>query len=164
MQKDFWRWHYKKEQLNDTKGQALFHEREVWWCALGANIGCEQDGGGELFTRPVIIIKKFNLDACLIVPLTARSKKGAYYLPIGMVGEEEAIAILSQLRLVDRKRLARKITTIEQVVFEKLIEAIVKACFPISILKCFLPANPSGEQAEAVCTGSIPTALENASF
>ena len=58
---------------------ALFHEREVWWCSLGANIGFEQDGGGEDFERPVVILKKFNLDACLIVPLTARPKKGIGY-------------------------------------------------------------------------------------
>ncbi len=65
MKKDFRRWTTKKEVLNDTEGTALFHEREVWWCALGANIGFEQDGGQEDFERPVVVLKKFNLDACL---------------------------------------------------------------------------------------------------
>jgi mRNA interferase MazF len=78
MQKDFWRWHAKKEVLNNGEGTAFFHEREVWWCALGTNIGFEQDGSGDLFTRPVVIISKFNLDACLVVPLTAKPKKGKY--------------------------------------------------------------------------------------
>ncbi len=41
MKKDFRRWTTKKEVLNDTEGTALFHEREVWWCALGVNIGFE---------------------------------------------------------------------------------------------------------------------------
>ncbi len=85
MKKNFRLWTAKKEVLNDTKGTALFHEREVWWCALGANIGFEQDGGQEDFERPVVILKKFNLDACLIVPLTGRPKEGKYYFPVGRI-------------------------------------------------------------------------------
>lgn len=130
MKKDFWKWHTKKEQLNDADGTALFHEREVWWCALGANIGFEQDGSSELFTRPVVILTKFNLDACLVVPLTARPKNGKYYFPVGKVEERDAIAVLSQIRFVDRKRLAMKITTLDQATFKALTKAAVKACFP----------------------------------
>ena len=130
MKKDFWKWHTKKEQLHETEGTALFHEREIWWCTLGANIGFEQDGSSDLFTRPVIILTKFNLDACLVVPLTARPKKGKYYFPVGKVEERDAIAVLSQIRFVDRKRLALKITTLDQDTFKALTGAIVKACFP----------------------------------
>ena len=130
MKKDFWKWHSKKEQINDAEGTALFHEREVWWCALGTNIGFEQDGSSELFTRPVAILTKFNLDACLVVPLTARPKTGKYYFPVGKVEDKDAVAVLSQLRFVDRKRLALKITTMEQSIFAALTKATVKACFP----------------------------------
>ena len=116
--------------LNDTKGSALFHEREVWWCALGANIGFEQDGSDELFTRPVVILAKFNLDACLVVPLTARSKEGKYYFPIGDVAGRKAVGVLSQIRFVDRKRLASKIATLDQDLFHSLTVAVVAAYFP----------------------------------
>lgn len=116
--------------MNETKGTALFHEREVWWCALGANIGYEQDGNSELFTRPVVILSKFNLDACLIVPLTAKPKKGIYYFPVGNVSGREAVAVLSQIRFVDRKRLALKIATMDRHTFQALTRAVVKACFP----------------------------------
>ena len=130
MEKDFERWHQHKKKLNDTKGAALFHEREIWWCALGANVGFEQDGSSELFTRPVVILTKFNLDVCLVVPLTSRSKTGKYYFPVGTVGDRDATAVLSQIRFIDRKRLALKITTLEHTLFEALSRAIVKACFP----------------------------------
>ena len=130
MKKDFWKWHTKKEQINETKGTALFHEREVWWCALGANIGYEQDGSSELFTRPVVILSKFNLDACLVVPLTAKPKKGKYYFPVGNVSGRDAVAVLSQIRFVDRKRLAMKIATMDHQTFKALTEAVVKECFP----------------------------------
>jgi mRNA interferase MazF len=112
MKKDFWRWHTKKVQINETEGRALFQEREVWWCALGTNIGFEQDGSSEQFTRPVIVLSKFNLDTCLVVPLTARPKKGKYYFSVGAVSGREAVAVLSQIRFVDRKRLVVKIAFI----------------------------------------------------
>ena len=130
MKKDFWKWHGQKEQLNDAEGTALFHEREVWWCALGANIGFEQDGSSELFTRPVVILSKFNLDACLVVPLTAKQKKGKYYFSVGNVSGRDAVAVLSQIRFVDRKRLALKIATMDRGTFQMLTKSIAKACFP----------------------------------
>jgi len=95
MHKDFWKWHAKKEVLNNAEGTTFFHEREVWWCALGANIGFEQDGSSELFTRPVVILSKFNLDAGLVLPLTAKPKTGKYYFSVGDISGRGAVAILS---------------------------------------------------------------------
>ncbi len=130
MKKDFQKWHIEKEKLDDSEALALFQEREVWWCVLGTNIGYEQDGGKKDFERPVIIIKKFNLDACLIIPLTAQPKKGKYYFPIGKVEEREAVAVLSQVRFVDRKRLANKICTLDEKTFNSLIKEFIKICLP----------------------------------
>ena len=131
MKKDFQRWTTKKEVLNDTKGTALFHEREVWWCALGANIGFEQDGGQEDFERPVVILKKFNLDACLIVPITGRPKVGKYYFPVGRIEDREAVAVLSQVRFIDRKRLENKICTLDENVFRSLVQSVIRASFSL---------------------------------
>lgn len=130
MKKDFQRWHSKKEKLNNSEAFTLFQEREVWWCVLGANVGYEQDGGKEDFERPVLIIKKFNLDVCLIVPLTARPKKGVYYFPVGAVEGREAVAVLSQVRFVDRKRFTNKICTLEESMFHPLIKEFIKRCLP----------------------------------
>lgn len=60
MKKDFLHWHNKKENINEKDKRAYFHEREVWWCSIGANVGYEQDGKGNDFTRPVLIIKGFS--------------------------------------------------------------------------------------------------------
>ena len=129
MKKDFWKWHTKKELLNEAEGTALFHEREVWWCKLGVNIGYEIDGSGSGFARPIVIVKKFNLDTCLVVPLTGRMKKGKYYFPVGSVEDREAVAVLSQLRLVDRKRLTKKMGILPVALFRELLATIVKVNF-----------------------------------
>lgn len=129
MRKDFQKWHGLKKELHEHAGVALFQEREIWWCSLGANIGFEQDGGGEHFERPVIILKKFNLDACLVVPLTARPKKGTYYLAVGRVDGRDAVAVLSQVRFIDRRRFANKISTLDEETFSVLVRAIIQASF-----------------------------------
>lgn len=126
MKKDFKKWHDKKEIINGSVGTALFHEREVWWCVLGANVGYEQDGSQEDFERPVIILRKFNLDACLIIPLTAKLKKGKFYFTVGMIDGRNAVAILSQVRFIDRKRLVNKICMLERNIFLNLIRAVIK--------------------------------------
>ena len=38
----------------------FFHEKEVWWSALGVNIGVEMDGKNENFERPVLVLRKIN--------------------------------------------------------------------------------------------------------
>jgi hypothetical protein len=43
MKKDFDGWNEKKKDTNEKIGP-FCHERELWWCTLGVNIGFEQDG------------------------------------------------------------------------------------------------------------------------
>lgn len=109
MKKDFQSWHNEKSSLHNDKIRPFFHEREVWFASIGLNIGFEQDGRGESFLRPVIILKKFNNEVCWGVPLTKNQKKGKYYFQFKLKDKEVSTAILSQIRLVDSKRLQYKI-------------------------------------------------------
>lgn len=85
MDKDFKTWHTKKSNIqNNTHVRVYFNEREIWWCSLGANIGYEQDGKGDDFMRPVIILKQFNKEVCWAIPLTTQIKNGRYYFPIDL--------------------------------------------------------------------------------
>ncbi|MBI2100545.1 MAG: type II toxin-antitoxin system PemK/MazF family toxin [Candidatus Vogelbacteria bacterium] len=40
------------------------------------------------------------------------------------------MAVLSQIRFVDRKRLAKKIATLNESTFQKLTAQIIEVCFP----------------------------------
>ena len=60
MKKDFQTWHHAKAQIDEKDRRVFFHEREIWFCHLGVNIGFEQDGKGESFGRPVVVFRKFN--------------------------------------------------------------------------------------------------------
>jgi mRNA interferase MazF len=124
MKKHFFEWITEKELLHDDKVRPFFHEREIWFASLGVNVGFEQDGRGEQFLRPVVILKKFNNEVLWCIPLTKNHKAGAYYFPFSFKVNEISTAILSQVRLLDAKRLQYKTGDIKDVDFLLLKEKI----------------------------------------
>jgi len=106
--KDYAKWHRNKAYLHNTKIRPNFHEKEIWFCSLGSNIGYEQDGSGSHYLRSAIIVRKFNNQVALIVPLTKTAKTGVHYFSLQFRPNEMSTAILSQIRLIDGKRLQYK--------------------------------------------------------
>ena len=125
MQKDFDKWNEIKKGIHsDEDYLPLYHERQIRWCRLGTNIGYEQDGTGKGFSRPVLILKGFSRNVCLVVPLTTTTKENEFYVPIGIVDGQKAVVIISQIRLVDTKRLYKQIGTLDKKTFEGIRKAI----------------------------------------
>jgi len=127
--KEFDIWNNKKKVINTEKVVRFFHEREIWWCSLGVNVGFEQDGKGEEFQRPVLILKKFNKDSFLGVPLTTKLKEGKYYIPIIDIEDKEVRAIISQIRFFDSKRLLIRIKKLTSNELEKVKQSIKDELF-----------------------------------
>lgn len=119
MHKDFDRWNSEKKKTH-IETPRLYTVREIWWCRLGVNIGSEQDGRGDTFLRPAIILRGFGPDACLIVPLTTSAREHPFRIFVGIVDGHEARANLSQLRVVDTRRLVEKIGFLEKGIFGDL--------------------------------------------
>ena len=101
----------------------LYTVREIWWCRLGMNIGSEQDGSDTLFLRPVVIIRGFGANACLVIPLTTSARDHSLRVPVGAIDGQEARANLSQIRVVDTRRLIEKIGFLEKHLFADLKKA-----------------------------------------
>src|SRR5436189_4340574 len=62
MEKDFDRWNRHKKKANDAADRPFYHAREIWWCAVGVNVGNELDGTGKEHDRPVLVIRPFNAE------------------------------------------------------------------------------------------------------
>ena len=122
MKKDFWKWHGQKEKIHNEKGRVFFHEGEEWWSALGANVGFEEDGKNETFERPVLVYRKFNNEVFWALPITTREKRGKFYFQYEHEGKLFSV-ILSQIRLLDAKRLLRKVRTLSKGEFRSVDEA-----------------------------------------
>ena len=136
MEKDYTNWHKLKTALNNNEASSrpYFHDREIWYCSLGDNIGSEQDGKGEEYLRPVIVFKKFNNEIFWAIPLTKsknkkKEKNQRFYYAFSFMPDITSIAILSQIRLVDGKRLKVHMGVISEENFNELKEKL-KALFP----------------------------------
>ena len=123
MKKDFDKWNSRKKELNG--GQSNFYRaRDIRWCSLGINIGFEQDGKNQTYRRPVLVIKGFSSNVCLIVPLTTSTKINPYHINIGVISGKDNFVIISQIRLIDTKRLHDRIAILDQNKFDEIRKAI----------------------------------------
>ena len=107
MQAEFDNWNAQKKILHNIQQCPMFSEREVWWCSLGVNVGDEQDGKGSSFTRPVLVLKKFNRNLFVGVPMSTKIKDSKFYHMMYFKGKTQSV-ILSQIKLMDARRLIDK--------------------------------------------------------
>lgn len=121
--KDFDAWNEVKK-INSIGHRLYFKEREIWWISLGLNIGYEEDGKGEVFMRPVLVMKKFNTNIFLGCPLSKIIKPlNKYYRTINLPAGERSV-IISQIRLHDAKRFKERIIACSVEDFEKIKKAL----------------------------------------
>ena len=120
MEKNFDQWNEVKKSIHAKEGRLYFREGEIWWVNLGVNIDFEMDGKGKEYTRPVIVVKKYNQYLFLAIPLSTSKKINKYHIPIGMVANKEAIANVSQMRNIDSKRLVKKIGHMARELFQEI--------------------------------------------
>jgi mRNA interferase MazF len=123
-EKDFEKWHREKIIIDGKNSRVFFAEREIWICAVGANIGFEENGAGNLFLRPILIFKKFSKEALWGIPLTHTPRSGKFYFTLSE--DPKSIAILSQIRLFDAKRLEYKMGVLNAEEFELLEKAFLE--------------------------------------
>jgi len=124
MGKDFDSWNKKKIVLNNRESSPYCHEREIWWCTLGVNIGSEQDGSDIEYRRPVLVLKGLSKQTCLVIPLTTSTHAHKLRPSIGLVEDEHAHALLSQMRVIDTKRLVRKIGSLDKLIFDDIRKTV----------------------------------------
>ena len=108
-QKEFDRWSEVKKELAEasTSMQAFPKQGEVWICSIGWNLGREQNGSIQNFSRPALVVKKINNEMFWIVPLSSKQKEHDFYFNYRDPYGQPVAAIIGQLRLVSIKRFQR---------------------------------------------------------
>ena len=125
MIKKFFEWIGLKERLHTHNYQPpFFKEGEVWWCYLGENVGIEINGKSDKFTRPVLIFKKYDKYSFLGLPLSTKNKIGSWYVPISFLGLIQVV-ILSQSRVLDYRRLDKKMGELDFIEVSKVSDAFI---------------------------------------
>jgi mRNA interferase MazF len=142
---DWWKITIK---LHAKEQKSLFKEGDVWWCSIGMNVGVEIFGKGKDFTRPIIVFKKFDARSFLGIPLTTQYKEGVWHIPLVHNGKKQ-YAVLSQLRMLDSRRLIDKMGSLNEGNYEKIRDCFVR----LYTIKNIHPASPSSEENNAGISG-----------
>ena len=117
MEKDFDNWN-KLKKITDKKeinDEFNFHPGDVWWTALGVNVGKEIDGKNETFERPVLILKVINRHTLYILPLTSKDNfVDKYHYKVNYENGGSGVAVFSQIRVISSNRLLRNLSKISK--------------------------------------------------
>lgn len=113
--------------LKNEIAELFYREGQIWWTALGKNIGFEMDGKKEEFHRPVLILKKYNEHMCFVLPLTTQVKDQKVWYQVGVSGSDKKRAVnITQGRAISTRRLLRKDSVVEQEELQNVKDAFVK--------------------------------------
>lgn len=125
--KNFDEWGKIKSDLESRVVTNTFpKEGEVWMTYYGLNIGYEQDGSRNYFSRPILVIKKFNNKMFWVVPLSTKQKKMDFYFNFTDHNRQNVSAILAQLKLISVKRMTRKMYQIDDNLLIRIKYLIIK--------------------------------------
>ncbi len=118
MSKEHDNWNEVKKVISlKNKKIVIPKQREVYWTSIGQNIGYEQNGKGEEFSRPVLVIKRFSRNMFFGVPLSTQMKEGDFFHLFEFLGQSSN-ALIVQGRLFDTKRLENRVGMINKDDFE----------------------------------------------
>jgi mRNA interferase MazF len=147
-EKEFDRWNDSKKLVDQNPLLVDFHEREIWWCSIGVNIGSEQHSQSKDFSRPVLVVIKFNRTLFLGIPLTTKVKKDEGFRFNFSLNGVDNDALILQMRSFDSRRLISKIEMLSEQEFQ-MISSSVAALFTKNMKT---PQRGVSEAEADVCT------------
>jgi len=118
--KRFLAWIGLKQILHEAAHQPpLVSEGDIWWASIGENVGSEINGKSDLFSRPVVILRKLSHGFYFVVPTTTRERSGSWFVPFRQQAKS-MVACLHQVRSIDHRRLSSKLGTMDDEDFERV--------------------------------------------
>lgn len=107
------RWFAVKEEQHNLARIPKFKDGEVWWTAVGENVGIEINGKGKGFSRPVLVLRRLTRFGFVGIPFTSQMHEGKMYVEILFQGKKEW-AVLGQVRTFSSFRLYNKMGEISK--------------------------------------------------
>lgn len=111
MKKYFKNWISVKSGLHYAGVFRTVKEGEIWWCAVGENVGVEINGKNEEFSRPILVLKKLSKYGFMGIPLTSQEHVGSWYVEF-VFRDKKQTAVLAQARVISVFRLYKRMGTV----------------------------------------------------
>ena len=86
---------------------------------MGINIGSEVCGKNNPFERPVLVLKVFTKNLILVAPLSTKYKETENHIEI-KTPNGTSYLMIEHIKVMSTKRLDRKISKINEGLFEKI--------------------------------------------
>ena len=118
-EKHFDEWNEVKKNTHSSGRIPAIKEGEIWWCAMGENVGVEINGKNEVFSRPVLVFKKLSRFGFTGIPLTSQEHEGDWYASF-IFREKRQVAVLAQARVLSTARLYCKMGNVTRGDFMKV--------------------------------------------
>lgn len=126
MFRKFIEWIKLKQKIHfESSGPSLYKDGDIWWCALGENVGIEINGKGENFSRPVLVYKKLSKNGFMGIPLSTKIKQGTWYVSV-FFHEETHSVNLSQARVFSVSRLYSKMGELDENQYKKVKDGFLR--------------------------------------
>ena len=124
-------WNILKQKLNSCNKENFYvNAKEIWYIHNGINIWYESNGKWLDFKRPVLVIKKvWNL--FFIFSMTTKWKKNNkfYYKLDKSYFWKNSYVVLSQVKIIDKRRFAEQIWKLSWIDFWKIKKELKKILF-----------------------------------
>lgn len=109
--KDYKKWMDVKSVLQAGAVKASstigYREGDIFWMCIGENVGYEEDGKGEQYLRPVLVLAGISKTLFLGAPLSLILKKGRFYYQITVRNRINTV-MFNQVRVFDTARIFNK--------------------------------------------------------
>ena len=108
-------WFPIKESKHKIKTEKIpkITDGEVWWVAVGENVGIEINGKSKYFSRPVLVFKKLSHLGFMGIPLSTQKHSGSWYINFRFQNKE-IYAALSQAKVFSTARLYNRLGQIAE--------------------------------------------------
>ena len=146
--KDFKGWMTIKERIHYQQLTRTISDGEIWWCAVGENVGSEICGKGAFFSRPMLIIRKLSKNNFIGVPLSSQIHYGSWYVDFVFKNKKE-YAVVAQVENVSTYRLYTKIGRVPNTDLDKVRQ---KLCNLIATKKYSLVSTTRAGEYSRKCT------------
>lgn len=132
-------WNIVKKDLHKKSTNPNIKEGCVYWLHIGQNVGCEVNGKGNGFARPVLVIKRIYIkntpyNFFIGVPLTSKQYTGFLYHKITNKKPNnkatKVSAMLGQMRIFDAKRVINYHYKVDKKEFISVREKVLKLLSP----------------------------------
>ena len=124
-------WNKLKQEINLTDSKTFYiKERQVWYLHSWLNIWFESNWKWEDFKRPVLVIKKV-WNMFFVVSMTTKWKDDNkfYYKLDNSYFNKESYLVLSQVKVVDKKRFFELIWEISWQDFREIKKELQNTLF-----------------------------------